>query len=88
MRYMIQAEWRRLYLAALAETDSTKVSIRIQEAETAMFLQIENLAEHSHLDYERESIANAFAALRALQRTLSYAPRSSLALMREKPEEH
>jgi hypothetical protein len=85
---MIQAEWRRLYLAALAETDSAKVNTRIQEAETAMFSQIENLAEYSHLDFERESIANAFAALRALQRTLNHAPRSSLTLMREKPEEH
>jgi hypothetical protein len=79
---MIQAEWRRLYLAALAETDSAKVSTRIQEAETSMFLQIENLAEYAHLDSERESIANAFAALRALQRTFRYAPRSSLTLMR------
>jgi pyruvate/2-oxoacid:ferredoxin oxidoreductase alpha subunit len=85
---MIQAEWRRLYLVALAETDSAKIASRIQEAETAMFLQIENLAEYSHLESERESIASAFAALRALQRTLSYTPRSSLTLMREKPGEH
>jgi hypothetical protein len=85
---MIQAEWRTLYLAALSEKDSARVSTRIQEAETAMFSQIENLAEYSHLDSERESIANAFAGLRALQRPLSYAPRSSLTLMREKPTEH
>jgi hypothetical protein len=40
---MNSAEWCRLYLAAISETGSSKIHTRIQDAELAMFLQIENL---------------------------------------------
>jgi hypothetical protein len=66
---MNSAEWYRLYLAAIAETDSSRIRARIQDAEAAMFLQVESLAEDSDLNGERDKIAKAFASLRALERT-------------------
>jgi hypothetical protein len=65
---MNSAEWCRLYLAAISETDASKIPTRIQDAEVAMFSQIANLTENSDLNRERDAIANAFAILRALER--------------------
>jgi hypothetical protein len=82
---MSQTEWRKLYLAAISETEPANIRMRIRDAEAAMFSRIESLAEYADLDSERESIANALAALRALQmqRVLSHAPRNSLSLLRK-----
>jgi hypothetical protein len=72
---MKQAEWQTLYSAAIFERDLSKVRMRIHVAETAIFSRIQNLAQDSDSNLERESIANALSSLRALQRNLLRCPR-------------
>ncbi len=67
---MSQAEWYRMYTAALRECDSTKLPARIREAETAIFVRIRALAENSDSCHERELISDALFGLRTLQRPL------------------
>jgi len=72
---MNQADWQALYTAAIYELDFSKLRLRISEAETAIFSRIQNLAQDSDSNRERESIANALSSLRALQRNLLRCPR-------------
>jgi hypothetical protein len=72
---MNRAEWQTLYTAAIYERDFSKLRMRIVEAETAIFSRIQDLAQDSDSNRERESIANALSSLRALQRNLLRWPR-------------
>ena len=67
---MNQAEWTRIYRAALLECDLAKLPTRIREAETAIFTRIRDLAEDSDSCHERELISDALFGLRTLQRPL------------------
>jgi hypothetical protein len=65
-----QAEWYALYCDALLEHDPVKLCTRIQMAEVAIFSRIQDLVQDPDSSHEREIIANALSALRALQRDL------------------
>jgi hypothetical protein len=67
---MSQAEWYNRYTAVLFEPDRSKLRTRINEAETAISSRIQNLAEDSDSNGEREIISNALSSLHALQRSL------------------
>jgi hypothetical protein len=67
---MNQAEWYALYCDALLERAPTKLRGRIQMAEMAIFSRIQDLVQDPDSSHEREIIANALSALRALQRNL------------------
>jgi len=67
---MNQAEWTRIYRAALLECDLAKLPTRIREAETAIFSRIRDLAEDSDSCHERELISDALFGLRTLQKPL------------------
>jgi hypothetical protein len=67
---MTQAEWYALYCDALLERDPIKLRARIQTAEIAMFSRIQDLVQDPDSSHEREILANALSALRALQRNL------------------
>lgn len=63
--------WRRLYEAALFETDTSKLSSRIEEARKALVLRSRELfATSPNYDGEPEAIENALYALQALQSCL------------------
>jgi hypothetical protein len=74
---MKRAVWHTLYTAAIYESNPAKLPIRIQEAEAAIFLQIQNLEPDQ--EHEREVIGNALSSLRALQRTLLRYPSRQIA---------
>jgi hypothetical protein len=65
---MNHSDWYRIYTAALLELNPAKLPSRIHEAETAIFLRTQNLGEDSDSSRERESIADALASLKSLQR--------------------
>ncbi len=67
---MNQAEWYTLYSHALVEHDPVKLRFRINEAEAAMFVRIQDLIQNPDSNPEREIIANALSNLHALQRNL------------------
>jgi len=67
---MNQAEWYNLYSHALVEHDPVKLRFRINEAEAAMFVRIQDLIQNPDSNSEREIIANALSNLHALQRNL------------------
>jgi len=67
---MNQAEWYRIYTAALLECDPAKLPTRIREAETAISTRIGDLAEDSDSCHERELISDALFGLRTLQKPL------------------
>ena len=67
---MTQAEWYRIYTAALLECDLAKLPTPIREAETAIFIRIRDLAEDPDSCHERELISEALFGLRTLQRPL------------------
>jgi hypothetical protein len=68
--HMKQAEWYARYTAAVSESNPAKLPMRIHEAESAMFLRIQDLAEHPESDHERDILTNALSSLHALQRNL------------------
>jgi len=59
------------------ERDLSKLRTRINEAETAIFSRIQDLAEDPDSNCERETIANALSSLGALQKNLLRCPRDS-----------
>jgi hypothetical protein len=65
---MKNAVWHNLYTAAISESNPARLRMRIQEAEAAMFLRIQNLEQDQ--EPERGVIGNALSSLRALQRNL------------------
>jgi hypothetical protein len=63
--------WRRLYKAALFETDTGKIPLRIEEARSALVLRSRELFRTSpDYDGETEAIDNALYALQALENCL------------------
>ena len=63
--------WRKLYDAALFETDTSKISSRIEEARKALVFRSRELFETSpNYDGETEAIENALYALQALESCL------------------
>ena len=67
---MKHSDWYSIYTAALLEFNPTKLSVRIREAETAIFLRAQKLGEGSDSARERQAIADALSNLRSLQRTI------------------
>jgi hypothetical protein len=66
---MNKADRQGLYTAALSETDPRKICMRIRQAETAINLRFQNVAEDSDLSDERDMITDALSSLRAVERT-------------------
>ena len=63
--------WHGLYKAALFETDTSKLSWRIEEARKALIFRSRELFETSpNYDGEPEEIENALYALQALENCL------------------
>jgi hypothetical protein len=65
---MTHSDWYRIYTAALLELNPARLSTRIHEAETAIFLRTQNLGEGPDSYREREAMADALASLKALQK--------------------
>lgn len=65
---MTHSDWYRIYTAALLELNPARLSARIHEAETAIFLRTQNLGEGSDSSGEREAMADALTSLRALRK--------------------
>jgi hypothetical protein len=76
---MKQAEWYLRYTAAVAESNPAKLPVKIHEAESAMFLRIQDLAENPDLNHERDVLSNALSSLRALKRNLLRYPSRQIA---------
>jgi len=70
--------WRKLYVAALMETDDDKMSGRIVEAEGAILARAKELlkAPGDHTHEEEELMAGALLALNALRSYLPIRPES------------
>ena len=67
----ILRNWRGLYKAALFETETSKVQLRIEEARRALILRSRELfAASPSYDGETEAIENALYALQALENCL------------------
>ena len=67
----ISGNWRGLYRAALFETDTSKISSRIEEARSALVFRSRELFKTSpNYDGETEAIENALYALQALENCL------------------
>jgi hypothetical protein len=63
--------WRRLYKAALFETDPSKLPCHIEEARTALIFRSRELFKTSpNYDGETEAIEDALYALQALENCL------------------
>ena len=81
----ILRNWRRLYKAALFESDASKLPLRIEEARRALvFRSRELFAASPSDDGETEAIENALYALHALENCMKldtkdrrHAPRAS-----------
>jgi hypothetical protein len=65
-----QAEWYGIYKAAIFECDPTKLATRIREAESAISIRLQGLAQDSDCRGERKLISDALFGLRTLQRPL------------------
>ena len=59
--------WRNLYLQALFETDKTKISMRISEAERALLFREHELFTGVHNPAERDAVNAALHSLHALR---------------------
>jgi hypothetical protein len=66
---MNHSDWYSVYTTALLEIDPAKLPTRIHEAQTAIFLRLQNLSEDSESCHERETIAYALSSLNTLQRS-------------------
>lgn len=62
--------WRNLYLQALFETDKTKISMRISEAERALLFREHELFTGIPDPIERDAVNAALHALHALRNCL------------------
>jgi hypothetical protein len=72
-------DWRDLYLQALFETDRSRVSVRITEAERALLRRERELFTDSNGKAEREAVTNALHALSALKMCLSFEREAGIA---------
>jgi hypothetical protein len=81
MDYCVRAtfDWRDLYLQALFETDRSRLSVRIIEAERALLRRERELFTDSNGKAEREAITNALHALSALKMCLSFESEAGIA---------
>jgi hypothetical protein len=69
--------WEELYKAALVETDSEKLSKRIQAAKASIDSRIhETQSDHGGTPAERHAICDALAALNVLRRKLENTDRA------------
>lgn len=67
-RYKNARVWRELYVAALFESDNTKITDRIAEAERALVLRSRELFHESGDNIEEaEALDNAMYSLNALR---------------------
>jgi hypothetical protein len=62
--------WRRLYEAAILETDGSKISDRITAAELAIRARMEEIARDPASSQEQSAISDAMSGLRILQAEL------------------
>ena len=71
--------WRELYRAALFETDKSKLSVRIADAELALVLRARELfhADEDHIE-EEQALDDAMYALHALRSALALSCRDGL----------
>jgi hypothetical protein len=69
----ISRNWRGWYKAALFETDTSKLPVRIEEARKALMSRSRELFETStNYEGESEAIENALYALQALENCLRW----------------
>jgi hypothetical protein len=68
---MNHSAWYGIYKAALLECNPAKLPSRIREAETAISIRLQGLAQDSDSCGERESISAALFGLRTLQKPLN-----------------
>lgn len=66
----MKESWRRLYEAAILETDGSKISDRITAAEQAIRARMEEIAHDPASVEERSAIGDAMSGLRILQAEL------------------
>jgi hypothetical protein len=67
-RTSFQADWQKVYMAAVSETDLKKAYARIREAENAIYSLFPDITDTSDLIREHEIVANALSRLRALEK--------------------
>ena len=71
----MQRSWRELYIAALFETDRSRIPTRIADAEKAIVARARQLfAAGSDTIEEDQALDDALYALRALQNCLEFRP--------------
>jgi hypothetical protein len=80
--------WRKSYLAALLETDWTKMPNRLQEAEAELRERERVLSEdHGGTAQERQAIADAINGLKMLQRdVVEWQKRQSPGSLKRQPD--
>jgi hypothetical protein len=80
--------WRKSYLAALLETDWTKMPNRLQEAEAELRERERVLSEdHGGTAQERQAIADAINGLKMLQRdVVEWQKRQSPGSLKTQPD--
>ena len=66
-------QWRELYKAAVFETDKSKLSGRIDEAQAALVLRMRELFHNRENIQERQAVDVAISALRMLRSATAHA---------------
>ena len=61
------SDWQRLYIAAMTETDGTKIPVRLYDAEPAIFVRLQMLSTAKNCE-ERTALDEAIRGLRDLKR--------------------
>jgi hypothetical protein len=62
------SDWQTLYLAAMMETDNTKLFPKLNEAEAAIFNRLQALSTAKNCQEERTALEDAIRGLRVLKR--------------------
>jgi hypothetical protein len=62
------SDWQTLYLAAMMETDNTKLFPKLNEAEAAIFNRLQALSTAKNCQEERTALDDAIRSLRVLKR--------------------
>ena len=65
---ILYPDWQNEYAAALLETNSEKLSARLEAAEAAIFNRLQHLSQNSDAYTERQVIEDALQSLRVLKR--------------------
>lgn len=66
--------WREAFQAAVSETDPKKVPLRVEAAESAIFIQLQRLSAGSKDQDEHEAIDDALRMLRIIKREKIHCP--------------